>query len=214
MYTPEQFRIKDFQLIREFIDQNGFGILISLYNGDFQDTHTPMYISDDSKWLYGHIAKKNPQWKGWNEAEKVKVIFHGSHTYISPNYYKSTFNVPTWNYTAVSIDGNIQIIDSSKDQRKIIRSLVKKYESRFPSAWTLDETNESMMNLIRGIVCFRISICNIEAKFKLNQNKSKEDQLSVIESLNRQGNHMDLQMAEQMEINLEKVEQPRIDLIP
>lgn len=116
MYTPPYFSVDDPDTIRTFVEAHGFGILISAGEESIDDTHTAMYFSDDMKYVYGHIARANRQWKSWSDSPKVKAIFHGPHTYISPNDYVSEFNVPTWNYTAVSIDGSIEVLDEAENK--------------------------------------------------------------------------------------------------
>lgn len=199
MYTPPDFEIKDFARVRRFIEENSFAILLSSDEGGIQDTHIPLILSSDDRYLIGHIARANAQWKGWEHSPTVKVIFHGPHAYVSPRYYQSEGNVPTWNYTAVSIDGKVEILDSLDEQKAALHALVAAQESSFSDPWTLDESNEGMMRLFGAIVFFRIRIGSWEAKFKLNQNKGQEDQQSVIESLKKSGNQADLDVALLME---------------
>ncbi len=199
MYTPQKFSINDKETIRRFIEKNSFGILISKHGGEFYDTHTPLFLSSEFEYVYGHIARANSQWKGWNESSSVKVIFHGPHAYISPNYYVGSFNVPTWNYTAVSISGKIEILESVEEQKQLIHSLVVQNEKIFTRPWRLDEEDEKLMDLFNAIVCFRVKVENIEAKFKLNQNKTEENRLSVIEHLRKSGLHMSSEVAILME---------------
>jgi transcriptional regulator len=98
MYTPPKFKVDDPAVIRNFIEKNSFGVLLSIEGGQIHDTHTPFILSENNQ-LLGHIARANPQWKASSEASRVKVIFTGPHAYISPKYYVSEFAVPTWNYT-------------------------------------------------------------------------------------------------------------------
>lgn len=188
MYTPSSFSVED----------NSFGIVISRCGEDFHDTHTPLYSSSDLNYLYGHIAKANHQWNEWKTCPQVKVIFRGPHTYISPSYYVGEFNVPIWNYTAVSISGRVEILDSLDEQKEVIRSLVDKNEKLFPKPWKFDEEDERLTSLFKAIVCFRVKVQTIEGKFKLNQNKDIEDRLSVIQHLKKTGKSMDLEIVQQM----------------
>ena len=202
MYSPSAFTVAEAEVIRAFVQRNSFGLLLSLNGGGIDDTHTPMFLSEDSRYLYGHIARANGQWKSWEAFPGVRAVFHGPHCYISPRFYQSTFNVPTWNYTAVSIVGKISIVDSLAGQKEIIRHLVTSYEAGADQHWQLDESDEKMMKLFEAIVCFRIEIEAIEAKFKLNQNKSPADQASVIAHLRGRGLPDDLAVAALMEKNL------------
>ena len=207
MYTPQAFDINDPATIRSFIKANGFGILISTNDGEIESTHTPMYLSQDMTHVYGHIAKANPQWKSWPAGPTAKAIFHGPHAYVSPTDYLSSFNVPTWNYTAVSIDGPIELLPSMKEKQQVVEHLIGQYESTMENPWKLDTNNKKLMGLLEGIVCFRIQVGRIQAKFKINQNKSTEDQRHVVDQLRKRKGDMNTAVAELMEADLKQAEQ-------
>lgn len=202
MYIPPKFSIQDIQTIRYFIAQNSFGILLSLDEDEFHDTHIPFVLSKEGTSLYGHVAKANPQWKAWQKNPKVKVIFHGPHAYVSPTYYISENQVPTWNYTAISITGDVEIIEEVKEQHQVIQELVEKNESFQEIPWKFENDNEKILPMFNAIVCFKIKIDKIKAKYKLSQNKSIEDQRSVVQHLKEKGTPMDLEIAQLMEQNL------------
>ena len=196
MYTPPAFSVSDHEAALRFLRGNSFGILISRDGETFHDTHTPFLIADDLRSLRGHIARANPQWKSWAADPRVKVIFHGPQAYISPRYYKSEFNVPTWNYTAISIDGRIRIIDDNTATLELIQSLVSQYEGK--DGWQLDPGDERNLKLLHAVVSFEIEVDHIETKFKLNQNKSPEDREGVIASLRASEDPADRATAEMM----------------
>ncbi len=204
MYTPPYFKITELEEIQSFIEQNGFAILVSAQGGCIQETHTPCFLDDHNESLFGHLARANSQWKTWSENEAVKVIFHGPHTYISPQYYKAGFHVPTWNYTAVSVSGTIEILNSNQEKLQVIQSLVERNESRFENPWEFSSDDERVIELLAGIVCFKIKIMNTEAKFKLNQNKSQEDRLSVVSRLMKSEIPSDQQIGALMEKAMKK----------
>ena len=201
MYTPPAFKVDDPELIRSFIEENSFGILVSSVDGSsIQETHTPFLQSKDNEYLKGHIARANDHWRNWEKNAMVKVIFHGAHCYVSPNFYKSDFNVPTWNYTAVSIEGEIEIIEALAEQKVFMHALVDANESMFPEPWFLDEDNEKLMKLFSAVVFFKIRITKTEAKFKLNQNKSTEDKEAVIKRLEESGSNFENEVARLMKV--------------
>jgi transcriptional regulator len=202
MYTPQKFAVQEQGIIRKFIQQFSFGMIISHDGKEFHDTHTPLFISDDLKILSGHIARANPQWLKWKESPTVKVIFHGPHSYISPRYYKSDFNVPTWNYTAISIDGEVEMIAGKEKVLGFLETLVSQYESL--GGWSFDSSDERYLKLLDAIVCFEITISKIETKFKMNQNKSIEDQQSVIAHLEKSSFSADRETALFMKQTLQK----------
>lgn len=205
MYIPQKFKIEDPDLIRTFIKENPFGLLLSLDEGGIHDTHTPFVYTDDDR-LMGHIAKANPQWRNWFDNSEAKVIFTGPHSYISPRFYVSEFAVPTWNYTAVSITGRIKIIEEEEDVLQFLDRLIADNESS-SEPWILDRSDERYLKLLSGIVVFSVSLDSIEASFKLNQNKSKEDQLKVVDSLSATGCPFDQAVAGMMSRNIASLEE-------
>lgn len=178
MYTPEAFKITDENIIEEFIDNNPFAILTSENNGKIEVTHLPINRFKDGK-LYGHLAKANIH-SNIDETKEVCFIFNGEHAYISPSYYETAFNVPTWNYSAVHIYGNIQYIDDKEKVWELLNETTEIYEGQ--NGWKLPQ-EEKFKDLTKFIRFFEIKVTNIEAKFKFNQNKTKEDIEKVIQSL-------------------------------
>lgn len=206
MYTPQSFRVEDPGLARSFVEENGFAILLSSVDGSsIQDTHVPLLVSEDGDFLLGHMARANDHWKAWQDNNRVKAVFHGPHCYVSPSYYRSDRNVPTWNYTAVSMSGEIEIVDALEEQQGIMRALVRKYEAPYEDSWEIDETAEDLPKFFSAVVFFRIRILETQAKFKLNQNKSREGQESVALRLFQNSSASDRAVGAMMKVRLEDV---------
>lgn len=200
MYTPPSFAITDWPVIASFVRDNGFGTLLTVKDGNVHDTRTPFIFSKDEKYLFGHVAKANPQWRNWGESTTGKVLFSGPHCYVSPRFYSSEFNVPTWNYTAVSISGLISVVDAREQRIAFLQSLVSQYEARRNQPrWELDLSDERFVPLLSAIVVFRVHVLEVEASFKLSQNKSKEDRESVIRNLSDSNVERDRQVGELMQ---------------
>ena len=194
MYIPEIFKIKDKKLIEEFMAEYPFAILTSMHDNKIEVTHLPISRFKDG-YLYGHVSMANIHAK-IDEQEEVCLIFQGEHAYISPTFYENPLSVPTWNYSAVHVYGRLKYIDDLEVSWKLFQEMVEIYEGK--EGWSLP--NEiSFKNLIQHIRFFKICEKNIEAKFKLSQNRSKKDIAKVIVSL-RENNESDI--ANFMEQNL------------
>ena len=168
--------------IFSFIKANAFGQLISSVEDRPCVSHLPFLLSQDKKPLICHLAKTNLQWKNIEEQE-ILITFQGAHGYISPSWY-STKSVPTWNYQAAHVYGKAKLITKTKTLKKIVEELTEKYESDFEKPWK-PEYKETMLNAIVGL---EIDITEIQAKYKLSQNRSKEDQQKVIEETKKRDN--------------------------
>lgn len=183
MYIPKHFEVTDKKEIFKFIEANAFGQLISSVEGNFFSTHMPFLVSENQSSLIGHLGKQNSQWQSLN-GQKVLVTLQGPHDYISPSWYASP-GVPTWNYQAVHIYGVCKIFHAHKDLKSAVDTLTKKYERSFNKPW--EPVYRDAM--LEGIVGVEIEINDIQCKYKLSQNRSKQDQLQIIEQLKASGSH-------------------------
>lgn len=187
MYTPKRYEETDPQLINEFIRQNNFGILVSLQNSLPIATHIPFTLlvneTDGSRRLLGHISRANPQWKTFPQNQTVLAIFGGPHAYISPRWYNHQ-NVPTWNYMAVHAYGPLRLVTEDAELRLLLNLLVDQHES---GAYQMESLPEEMIEKqIRGIVAFEITVTELQASFKLSQNRDQESYQNVIHELEQQ----------------------------
>ena len=181
MYIPKHFDVTDIDEIFSFIEQHGFGQIISSLNGRLFSSHIPFLVSKDKTSLLGHLAKQNPQVEELNEQE-VLITLEGPHDYISPSWYEGS-GVPTWNYQAVHVYGRCKLIQKPDHLEKIVNTLTEKYESKFEKPWQPDY-KATMLGAIIGI---EVLITDIQCKYKLSQNRSEQDQQNVIKNLKKSG---------------------------
>lgn len=184
LYIPRHFKITEMSEIREFIHAHSFGAIVSTENGKPIASHLPLELRklDGDDYITGHMAYANPQWKTFEvNPENVLVIYQGPHAYISSSWYGHE-NVPTWNYQSVHIYGTASIMSEQELEEDLIH-LLKKYEQHRenPSLWeTYSPQNKKQ---IRGIVGFKIHIQDVQAAYKLSQNRNEEDYQNIIDKL-------------------------------
>lgn len=184
MYLPKHFAESDPSKLFDFIQVNSFGILFSTHQGQPFASHLPFLIERDegaNGCLWGHLAKANSQWQ--DLTGQVLVVFPGPHAYISPAWYEEDHTVPTWNYVAVHVYGNITITHEPNELLKIVQDSVQFYESARSRPWGLDSTAEYVHKMVKGIVGIKIEITDLEGKWKLNQNHSTARQTKVAQAL-------------------------------
>ncbi|MDQ0062913.1 putative FMN-binding regulatory protein PaiB [Paenibacillus harenae] len=63
MYIPSHFHIDEIKIAYDLIKEHSFATLISQQNGIPVATHLPLILDNENKYLYGHLARPNPQWK-------------------------------------------------------------------------------------------------------------------------------------------------------
>ncbi len=186
MYIPEHFRVGDRAAALAFMRANPFAILVSSTGDGPFATHVPVVIRENGGHLTirGHVAKANPHWRYLKEQPTCLLIFHGPHAYISPGNYETRENVPTWNYGAVHIYGNARTYSAPGDLLNMLHDLIPTFEAAYVEQWdSLSEAYRSRM--LRHIVGFEIAVTRIETKFKLSQNRTRQEQQNVIDSLSR-----------------------------
>lgn len=147
-------------------------------------SHIPLELEhdpDDKEVMYGHIAKANPQWKYFKDQSEVLMIFNGPHGYVSSSWYNHE-NVPTWNYIAVHVYGTLQIIDHD-ELYYALDKLMQKYEATSKNPIKMADFSEKTMRQMKGIVGFKVHITEIQAAYKLSQNRDKEDYHNIVQHL-------------------------------
>jgi transcriptional regulator len=183
VYIPEYNRVEDRALTLAFMRANPFAILISTTDEGPFATHLPILARqvDGCLHLRGHVAKANPHWKSLESGESL-LIFHSPHAYISPTLYENRESVPTWNYAAVHVYGTAKLVTADGKLNELLWALISQLDSAYLAQWS-SLTDEYRSRMIRHIVGFEIQATRVETKFKLSQNRSKNDQESVIQAL-------------------------------
>lgn len=200
MYIPKHFKVADLEEIQEFIHTNSFGTLITTKNGKPIATHLPLQLvkEEDDYFITGHMAFGNPQWRTFDTCGDVLITFQGPHAYISSSWYEKE-NVPTWNYQAVHLYGAARLLDEAELKADLTK-LMQKYEQHreHPVLWeTL--SSEMLEKELKGIVGFKIHVTEVQAAFKMSQNRNETDYRNVIDHLKKEENANSSQVAEAMD---------------
>ena len=202
MYIPKHFEEHDLYEIASLVKEFGFATLVSTADGTLRATHIPLelVIDKEGNWkLYGHIARANPQWRGFADQPDVLAIFLGPHSYVSPSWYDHK-NVPTWNYKAVHLSGRAQIIEGEALEA-VLRAMMNRYETAHAEKpLSYDELPKELLDKdLRGIVGIEIAVSKIEAVSKLSQNRNEASYEGVIENLKKLDAYDSIRIAEEMQ---------------
>jgi transcriptional regulator len=186
VYIPEHFRVHDHADAIAFMRANPFAILVSITDDGPFATHLPVFVQQEEGRLLirGHVAKANPHWRHLEMHPTCMTIFHGPHAYVSASNYVTRENVPTWNYGAVHVHGSARVFAAPEDLQGVLHQLIGTFEPAYAEQWgsLTDAYRERMLSHIVG---FEIAVTKVEAKFKLSQNRTKEEQSNVITSLEK-----------------------------
>jgi transcriptional regulator len=186
VYIPEYFRVRDHEDAITFMRANPFAIMVSsTAEGPFA-THLPVFVRSDGErvLIHGHVAKANPHWSHLEQQPQCLTIFHGPHSYISPSLYVVRETVPTWNYGAVHVYGNARTFAEPEPLLEVLHELMGTFEPAYAEQWAgLSQSYRERM--LSHIVGLEIAVTKIEAKFKLGQNRTREEQANMIASLEK-----------------------------
>ena len=184
MYITPQNRIEDRATLAAFMRAHSFVALVTVRDGAPVATHLPCAVESvgDELRILAHMARANPQWRGFDGARESLVVFGGPHAYVSPRHYESAVSVPTWNYVAVHAYGRPRMLESREAKTAVLERLIDDaepgYRERF-AALPADYREK----MLAGIAAFEIPVERLEARFKLSQEKRAIERGRIVADL-------------------------------
>jgi len=183
-YPPKHHQEDRFENALELIKMYPLATVITSSSNKVLSTHIPLVYSDKGTLgtLVGHLDKFNPQINHFEDKDHdLEIIFHGPEVYISPSKY-STTQLPTWNYFKVHLRGKIILKKEPQDVKESLIAMTAFLEGEKPN-YVLDENNPRMHAALDYIVGFHIKISSWEGKYKISQDKNKEDRKRAKQAL-------------------------------
>lgn len=204
MYIPKYFKVENADEILDFVQKNSFGTIVTTEQGKPIATHLPLGLNKkgDDYYITGHIAYGNPQVGTLETCKDVLVMFQGPHAYISSSWYGHE-DVPTWNYQAVHIYGKASILERDEliEELTIMMEKYMKHREN-PILW--DNLSPQLLERqLKAIVGFKIKVEDIQAAYKLSQNRNDTDYMNIIDQLQNEGDPDSEQLAAAMKKRLE-----------
>ncbi|MGI8764968.1 MAG: FMN-binding negative transcriptional regulator [Gemmatimonadaceae bacterium] len=203
MYTPPAFAETRAGEQYDFLAANPMGVLVTTSPAGLVATHLPFVLdraSGPAGVLRGHVARANPHHSRVGDSTEAMVIFAGPDAYITPSWYPSKQRhgkvVPTWNYVAVHVYGELRATNDPDFLLRHVQALTHQQESEREHSWAVsDAPREYIERLLASIVGLELRITRIEGKWKASQNRSAQDVAGVIEGLSSSGDASDVAMA-------------------
>ncbi|MGV0762262.1 FMN-binding negative transcriptional regulator [Tistrella mobilis] len=179
MYVPAHYRTDDPAAILGWLARFPFGTLVTAgADGLPLATSLPVITEgqdpDDITGLTiaAHMARRNPHAAALSTGMPALLVVNGPDAYISPAWYESPVNVPTWDYVGLQIRGRLTVIDDRDGLLDLMRRQIAAFEARTATGWALDKAPEPHVDrLIQGVVGLRIQVERIDCMQKLSQNK-------------------------------------------
>jgi len=171
MHPNPTFRTDEAALTLDFARSRGIGTLA--VDGPLL-AHIPFLLSEAGDLAEFHLVRSNPIARALTAGPMpARIAVTGPHGYISPDWYGAEDQVPTWNYVAVHLVGEVTLCPAeglpdllARQSAHFERMLAPKPE------WTLDKMSpDALAKMLRMIVPCRMTVSAAEGTWKLGQNK-------------------------------------------
>jgi len=145
--------------------------------------HAPVVVAPPDR-LRFHVARGNRA-SPHLEGRRALVSCLGPDAYISPDWYGTADQVPTWNYVAVEAEGPLRRLDDAELAR-LLDDLSAEHEARLAPkpAWTRAKMSSGRFEaMLKAIVGFELAIETLRGTRKLGQNKTGAERRGAVEGL-------------------------------
>jgi transcriptional regulator len=191
MYTPPPFK-PDRAASLAFAEARGFALVCAWDGVKPVASPLPFYLSfaaDGTPRALFHLARHNPLIKLADGATSWLLAVNGADAYVSPDWYVSADQVPTWLYQVVHLTGTVKRL-SDDELAEQIETLSAKFEERLlpKKPWLSSKMTAGRLDALKkAIVGLVMTVEEIEGSFKFSQHKSEADFAAVSNALASQG---------------------------
>jgi len=196
MHPNPKFAWTDEDAMRAFVNRAGFAQIVAVADGRPVSAHAPLVVAPDGAVRF-HLSRGNRLTALLDEAPVLATVM-GAHFYVSPDWYGSEDQVPTWNYRLVEIEGVARKLDEA-GLRDLLDGLSAAQEEQLAPkpAWTTGKMDQQKLDMmVRAITGFSIDSPRYRGALKMGQNKSEAERRGAIAALRMLGKHAE---ADEME---------------
>jgi transcriptional regulator len=143
--------------------------------------HAPVLVAGPDRLLF-HVARGN---RAKLDGRRAIVSVLGPDAYISPDWYGTDDQVPTWNYLAVEAEGPLRRLDEA-ELADLLDGLSAAHEARLSPKplWTRAKmTPGRFEGMLKAIIGYELGIEELRGTRKLGQNKDQATRLAVAAGL-------------------------------
>ncbi|MCR9138370.1 MAG: FMN-binding negative transcriptional regulator [Alphaproteobacteria bacterium] len=189
------------------LQQRAFGLLIVPTTHAPVGVHVPFLVDgtpDANLTISLHVARANPIHMHIGNGCKVLLVCSGPDAYVSPDWYGSEQQVPSWLYASVHVSGTAEILAPGTHLDHVDR-LAAQFESRLAPKppWTSGKMNADKRDvMLKAIVAITIHVEHIHAQRKLVQHKSEAEQRGAAAGLRDRGDRASCEIADMIDADL------------
>lgn len=187
MHPDPKFRLEDRATLEALIEEVCFGNVFAATPDGPRVARTPIVSTGDGAVQF-HLSTGNALTRHLEGATAL-VVLNGPDAYVSPRWYATHGQVPTWNYVALELEGRVWGM-AREGTEALLARIGAMQEERIVDGepWLPDSVPSDYWNrLLRGIVGFELEVQAWRPTFKLSQNKTAEDRERVAAGLEASG---------------------------
>jgi len=158
--------------MRAFVDEVGFATIC--VDGPAV-VHVPVVVGAADRLLF-HVSRSNPAVPRLDGARAVASVL-GPDGYVSPDWYGTPDQVPTWNYVVVEAEGPLRRL-GEEELTASIDALSAAHEARLAPKpeWTRAKMTPGRFEaMLKAIVGFELRVEALRGTRKLGQTKNEAE---------------------------------------
>jgi transcriptional regulator len=187
MHPDSRFAVEDRATLLAFVAAHPFVTLAASVKGVPMIAQAPVVIRevDDEIALDFHVSRGSALAPHIVQGFSAVALSTAEDAYISPDWYESVDQVPTWNYRSVEAHGFVAPL-SDDELIAQLDALSAQEEARLAPKppWTRQKMSEGRFEaMLRRIVGGRLTVERLSGTFKLSQNKADADRAGAAAGL-------------------------------
>ena len=187
MHANRAFRWQDEAAMLAFVGEVSFAhVFVEAPDGPLV-AHAPLVVTPEGNIRF-HLASANAAAPHLDGAVALASVA-GPDAYVSPDWYESADQVPTWNYLAVEIRGTVSRLPES-GLVAILDQLSAAHEGRLlpKRPWTRAKMRTGLFEgMLKAIIGFEMVVDDLRGTRKLGQNKKSADREGAAAGLEAAG---------------------------
>lgn len=189
MHPNPAFRAESAARHIAFVRERAFGVLAVSTDAAPLVSHVPFLLNEDATLAELHLVRSNPIVRALKQPQPARIAVSGPDGYVSPDWYEIEDQVPTWNYVAVHLTGELEL-RPQEELRDLLDRQTAFFEDRLlpKPPWLASKlSEEALRRFLRMIIPCRLHISGVEGTWKLNQNKPEVARLGAAERIASDG---------------------------
>jgi transcriptional regulator len=188
MHPDRRFDWTDREELLAFIADTAFCSIFAAGEQGPAVIHVPVVVAGEDRLLF-HISRANRGAAALDGGGPILLSCLGPDAYVSPDWYGTADQVPTWNYVAAEAEGPVRRL-SDQELAALLDALSADHEARLAPkpAWTRAKLSPGRFErMLRAIVGYEMKIEMLRGTRKLGQQKKADEMAGAIAGLEAAG---------------------------